>query len=118
MSRPGIAFPLNGLYCKTGTGEWLNGCSRSNNTKATQNPQMNLKTLYSYSLNDENCKLEIYLGNISVKDDSFESVNLYVGDKPLNEAIANYLKTCKREQQESFIQILNDHIRKTDFAEA
>ena len=80
--------------------------------------QMKLTTTYSYSLNSTRCNLEIYCGNILAHDGSNETINLFVGDDALNEGITQYLKKCSRQEQEAFIQALNDHIRKTDNAEA
>jgi len=81
-------------------------------------------------------ELELTSGLITAKDSSDCSVSIYVGCKPLDEAVARYLNTCfvdtplmntpiekyliycDRSTQERFIQVLNDHIRKTDNGEA
>ena len=81
-------------------------------------------------------KLDLSSGSISARDSSDCSVSIYVGAKTLNEAVATYLNTCfvdtplmdfpvekyliycDRSTQERFIQVLNDHIRETDNAEA
>ena len=91
--------------------EWLFPLQHTN---TPQNNQMNLKTAYTYELNSAKCSLEILHGYVEVSDDSCEKVSFYVGDKALNEGIAKYLKRCKRQQQEAFIQALNDHIRNTE----
>ena len=118
MSRPGIAFPLNGLYCKTGTGEWLNGCSRSNNTNTNQAQHMDEKITRSFTLSNKDRRVEIACGNIWGHDDSNEIISIYVGTDALNAGITKYLKECSRDQQEAFMQTLTDHIRKIDNADA
>ena len=79
---------------------------------------MDEKITRSFTLSIEDRRVEIACGNIWAYDNSNQAVSLYVGTDALNEGITKYLKDCSRHQQETFIQALNDHIRKTDNAEA
>ena len=63
-------------------------------------------------------KIAINGGLIQIHDDSDCSVSVYAPTVAINDAIANYLPYCDRSNQERFMQVLTDHIRKIDNAEA
>ena len=53
-------------------------------------------------------------GWITVSDSSPEKVIILAGAEAINDAVAELLPCCDRSTQERFIQIINDHIRKTE----
>ena len=86
---------------------------RSNNTKL-----MNKQIMTRYVLGEHrSINLQPY-GSIDATDASSESVSIYAGTDAINDAVAAFLPHCSRSTQERFIQIINDHIRKTDQVEA
>jgi hypothetical protein len=62
-------------------------------------------------------KIDLISGLITINDGSDCSVSIFVGTKALNDAITKYLPYCDRSNQERFMQVLTDHIRKLDNAE-
>ena len=57
-------------------------------------------------------------GSIRVSDDSNQNVSISLNQDALDDAIAKRLISCPRSTQEHFLQLLTDHIRKTDNAKA
>ena len=57
-------------------------------------------------------------GMINASDDSKDRLHIYAGIDVLNDAVAAYLPRCDRSTQERFMQILTDHIRKIENANA
>ena len=78
---------------------------------------MNKQTMTRYVL-DEHRSINLEHGSIYATDASSESVSIYAGTDAINDAVANFLPYCTRSTQERFMQILTDHIRKADQAQA
>ena len=58
-------------------------------------------------------------GYIDASDSSSpENISIYAGSEAIYDAIAQLLPSCPRSTQERFMQILTDHIRKMENAEA
>ena len=95
--------------------EWLFPLQHTN-TNQTQH--MDQKITHSFVLSGKSRRVEFSIHQISAYDDSNQDVSIFVGSDALNAGITKYLKQCSRQQQETFIQALNDHIRKTDNADA
>jgi urate oxidase len=67
---------------------------------------------------DNQATISLTGGIITVQDNSDCSVSVFIGNEALNNAIAKHLPFCDRSTQERFMQVLTDHIRKTDNVEA
>ena len=67
---------------------------------------------------DNQATISLTGGIITVHDNSDCSVSVFVGNEALNNAIAKHLPYCDRSTQDRFMQVLTDHIRKTDNAKA
>ena len=74
---------------------------------------MNKQIMTRYVLG-EHRSINLQHGSIDATDASSESVSIYAGTDAINDAVAAFLPYCSRSTQERFIQIINDHIRKTE----
>lgn len=70
-------------------------------------------TTLTFTLSGER-SVDLKHGWITVSDSSPEKVTILAGAEAINNAIAELLPCCDRSTQERFIQIINDHIRKTE----
>lgn len=75
---------------------------------------MDQQTTYSFTLSQNDRRVEIGCGQFQAYDDSDRVVSVYVGSEALNEGIAEYLQECGRSTQERFMQIMSDHIRTSE----
>ena len=66
----------------------------------------------------DNRSINLQHGSIIAADSSDQIVSIYAGVEAINDAVANLLPCFDRSTQERFLQILTDHIRKTDNTEA
>jgi len=67
---------------------------------------------------DDNRSINLQHGSIIATDSSDQIVSIYAGVEAVNDAVANLLPCCDRSTQERFMQVLTDHIRKLDNADA
>lgn len=72
------------------------------------------KTVTTHFQAGENPSINFQFGSIIFSDSSSEVVSIYAGVDAINDAVASLLPTCDRSTQERFMQILTDHIRKTE----
>jgi|TARA_Y100000361_G_scaffold1413_1_gene1173 urate oxidase len=75
---------------------------------------MDQQITHSFTLSLDDRRVEISCGQFQAYDDSNRVVSVYVGTDALNAGVEKYLQECDRSTQERFIQIINDHIRKTE----
>ena len=66
----------------------------------------------------DNRSINLRHGSIIATDSSDQIVSVYAGADAINDAVAKLLPSCDRSTQERFMQILTDHIRKTENVEA
>lgn len=78
---------------------------------------MKITTTTHFQMGDDR-SINFQYGSIVATDSSDQVVSVYAGTEAINDAVAKLLPTCDRSTQERFMQILTDHIRKTDSVEA
>ena len=74
---------------------------------------MKQTTTTHFQMGDQR-SINLQYGSIVATDSSSEIVSIYAGTDAINDAVANLLPSCDRSTQERFMQILTDHIRKTE----
>lgn len=78
---------------------------------------MQKTTTTHFQMGDQR-SINLQHGSIIATDSSDQIVSIYAGTDAINDAVANLLPCCDRSTQERFMQILTDHIRKTENVEA
>ena len=78
---------------------------------------MDQSIITSFQLRN-NRSVALDYGIIDVSDDSKDRILIFTGREVIEDAIAAYLPSCDRSTQERFMQILTDHIRKIENANA
>lgn len=74
---------------------------------------MKITTTTHFQMGDTR-SINLQHGSIVATDSSDQIVSVYAGTDVINDAVAKLLPSCDRSTQERFMQILTDHIRKTE----
>ena len=72
----------------------------------------------SFVLEKDKQSICLEYGLINATDASRDRIHVYASLDAINDAVAAYLPSCDRSTQERFLQILTDHIRTVDNAQA